>query len=109
MNILRRDFTNHLNIDNNLKIILVVLFCLVLIPLRGFSGNIIDTTDYSYWRKLALTSEMYGAMKNSAITIANKGDGETRDVMGANALAYILDPANKSNYINAIKNKFEIR
>ncbi|MFC1761054.1 hypothetical protein ACFL6U_03130 [Planctomycetota bacterium] len=48
-------------------------------------------------------------MKTSAITIANQGGRETRDVMGANALAYILDPANKSNYINAIKNKFETR
>ena len=91
------------------KLVLVVIFCLTLIPQRGFSGNIIDTTDYSYWRKLALTSEMYGAMKTSAITRANQGDGETRDVMGANALAYILDPANKSKYINAIKNKFETR
>ncbi|MFC1766117.1 hypothetical protein ACFL6U_29075 [Planctomycetota bacterium] len=91
------------------KLVLAILFCLALIPQRGFSGNIIDTNDYSYWRKLALTSQTYGAMKTSAITIANKGDGETRDVMGANALAYILDPENKSNYINAIKKKFETR
>ncbi|MFB9054213.1 hypothetical protein ACFFVB_14080 [Formosa undariae] len=91
------------------KLVLIVLFCFVLIPLKGISGNIIDTTDYSYWRTLAKTSKMFGAMKMSAIAIANKGDGETRDVMGANALAYILDPANKDKYINGIKNKFETR
>ncbi|TWU37898.1 hypothetical protein Q31b_46870 [Novipirellula aureliae] len=85
-------------------------FIYLILPLpHGFAGTIIDTADYPYWRKLALTSEMYGAMKNSAITIANRGDGETRDVMGANALAYILDPANKSKYIDAIKKKFETR
>lgn len=91
------------------KLVSIVFFCFTLIPLQGFSGNIIDTTDYPYWRKLANTSNMFGAMKTSAITIANLGDGNTRDVMGANALAYILDPANKSKYINAIKNKFETR
>ena len=91
------------------KLVLGVVFCLALIPLQCFSGNIVNTTDYSYWRKLAHTSEIYGAMKTSAITLANKGDGETREVMGGNALAYILDPANKNKYINAIKNKFETR
>ena len=87
----------------------LILFAIFFHAQYCFCGHIIDTTDYSYWRKLALTSEMYGAMKTSAITIANQGDGETRDVMGANALAYILAPANKSKYINAIKNKFETR
>ncbi|ALJ05410.1 hypothetical protein APS56_09890 [Pseudalgibacter alginicilyticus] len=80
-----------------------------MIPFQGFSGNIIDTTDYSYWRQLAKTSEMFRAMKANAITVANQGDGETRDVLGANALAYILDSANKSKYIHAIKSKFETR
>ncbi|CAH8284110.1 hypothetical protein EV196_103320 [Mariniflexile fucanivorans] len=91
------------------KLVLVIIFCIALMPLQGLSGNIIDTTDYSYWRKLANTSKMFGAMKTSAMTVANQGDGETRDVMGSNALAYILDPSNKSKYINAIKNKFETR
>jgi len=90
------------------KLVLVVLFCLTLIPQQGFSGNIIDTADYSYWRKLALTSEIYGAMKTSAIETAKK-EGNSRDVLGANALAYILDPANKAIYIKNIQNKFEIR
>ncbi|ALJ05408.1 hypothetical protein APS56_09880 [Pseudalgibacter alginicilyticus] len=81
----------------------------MFLPLQGFSGNIIDTTDYSYWRKLASTSKMYRAMKTSAINLANKRGGETREVMGANALAYVLDPANKNQYINAIKKKFETR
>jgi len=96
-------------IHSNSKMVLVLLFCLVLIPLQSFSGNIIDTADYEYWRKLAETSKQFGAMKTSAISIANQADGETRDVMGANALAYILDPENKSQYIRAIKNKFETR
>lgn len=95
--------------NTHYKLVLAILFCFALVPLKGFSGNIIDTTDFSYWRKLALTSKMYGAMKISAISIANRGDGETRDIMGANALAYILDPENKSKYINAIKSKFETR
>ncbi len=93
----------------NFKPFLVILFCLALIPLHGVTGNIIDTTDYSYWRKLAKISKMFETMKTSAISIVNQGDGETRDVTGANALAYILDPANKSKYISAIKNKFETR
>ncbi|MFY0715266.1 hypothetical protein J1D01_16510 [Seonamhaeicola sp. NFXS20] len=87
----------------------MTIFFLALIPFQGLSGNIIDTTDYAYWRKLAKTSNMYSAMKASAISIANQNDGETRDVMGANALAYILDPANKIRYVNAIKKKFETR
>lgn len=91
------------------KITIVVFVCVLLIPRQGFSGNIIDTTDYAYWRKLAKTSQMFRAMKANALATANQGDGETRDVMGANALAYILDPANKTQYVNAIKKKFETR
>ena len=99
-----------MNIINvHFKSVLVIVFILAFVPFQGFSGNIIDSTDYSYWRKLAKTSKMYGAMKTSAISIANQGDGETRDVMGANALAYILDPANKAHYLKAIKAKFETR
>lgn len=91
------------------KLVLIVFFCTVFMPLQGYAGNIVDTSDYAYWRKLATTSKMFGDMRTSAISIANLGDGETRDVMGANALAYILDPANKAKYISAIKNKFETR
>ncbi|MDN3666965.1 hypothetical protein QWY92_16335 [Algibacter miyuki] len=91
------------------RLVLIILFCTVFMPHQGYSGNIIDTADYDYWRNLATTSKMFAAMKTSAITIASEGDGETRDVLGANALAYILDPENKSQYINAIKDKFETR
>ena len=90
------------------KIVLVVIFCLALLPLQGFSGNIIDTTDYSYWRKLAINSEMFGAMRASALETATK-EGASRDVFGANALAYILAPDNKATYITNIQNKFETR
>jgi hypothetical protein len=94
-------------ITNNFsKLVLVVLFCFALIPLQSFSGNIIDTTDYTYWRELATTSEMFGAMKTSAIETAKKGD-TPRDVLGANALAYILDPANKNLYVKAIQKEIE--
>ncbi len=92
-----------------LRIIIALIISIVISQQESKAGNIIDATDYSYWRNLAQTSKMYGAMKISAVKIANQGDGETRDVMGANALAYILDPINKRNYINAIKNKFETR
>ncbi|MDF7808667.1 hypothetical protein P4E94_14550 [Pontiellaceae bacterium B12219] len=95
--------------DSHYRCVLAIIGGLVFMPLSGFSGNIIDTADYPYWRELADTSEQFGAMKASAIAIANQGDGETRDVMGANALAYILDPENKSRYVAAIKNKFETR
>ena len=95
--------------NSSTKLIYVTIFFLVLIPFQGFSGNIIDTTDYAYWRKLAKTSNLYGAMKTSAISIANQNKDKTRDVLGANALAYILDPANKTQYVNAIKHKFETR
>ncbi|WP_297089329.1 hypothetical protein [uncultured Draconibacterium sp.] len=98
-----------MRITNNFsKIVLVVVICLAINPIKGFSGNIIDTTDYAYWRQLASSSEMYGAMKSSAIKNA-KPDGTPRDVFGANALAYILDPTNKSKYIAHIQNKFETR
>jgi hypothetical protein len=91
------------------NIVLGVLFGLALLPVRGFSGNIVNTADYAYWRQLADTSEQFGAMKTSAIAIANQGDGETREVMGANALAIILNPKNKNQYVSAITNKFETR
>ncbi|MDE3740920.1 hypothetical protein [Maribacter polysaccharolyticus] len=90
------------------RLVLGVFFILSLIPFQGFSGNIIDTTDYAYWRKLARTSEMFGAMKTSALETAKKA-GSSRDVLGANALAYILDPENKATYIANIQNKFETR
>lgn len=86
----------------------VIIVGLTISPQKSKAGNIIDTTDYSYWRKLATTSEMFGAMKTSAIATAKK-EGNSRDVLGANALAYILDPDNKATYIANIQNKFEIR
>ncbi len=70
------------------------------------SGNIINSADYAYWRNLAETSPMYAAMKASALS--NNGT-ETADVMGANALAYILDPENRSKYVANIKDKFDNR
>ncbi|MEP3836426.1 MAG: hypothetical protein ABJM36_02210 [Algibacter sp.] len=95
--------------NGHTKLVLIVFLCTAFIPQQGYCGNIIDTNDYAYWRKLASTSKLFGAMKANAIYTANLGDGETRDVMGANALAYILDPANKDKYISAITSKFETR
>ncbi len=92
----------------NLLLVLLVIFCLAISLQKSMAGNIIDTTDYSYWRKLASTSEMFGAMKTSALETAKK-EGSSRDVLGANALAYILDPDNKATYIANIQNKFETR
>lgn len=94
--------------NNHHKLVLIILFCLTLLPQRSFSQNIIDTADYTYWRKLANTSKMFAAMKTSAIETAKK-EGESRDVFGANALAYILDPNNKAKYISNIQFKFETR
>ena len=71
------------------------LFCLLLPIQYAVAGNIIDTSDYSYWRQLASSSHFYTAMKVDAIHTANNGS-ETRDVMGGCALAYILDPENKA-------------
>ena len=83
-----------------------IVFVLVALSLfqHGLAGNIVDTNDYSYWRELATTSAMFGAMKTDAL---NNTDGSVRDVMGSNALAYILDPENKCKYVNAIKKEFE--
>ncbi len=112
--IVKKEFTNHCDTDkmkitsSYLKLVLVVFICFAINPIQGFSGNIIDTTDYAYWRQLACTSEMFGAMKSSAIETA-RAEGTPRDVLGANALAYILDPDNKTTYIANIQNKFETR
>ena len=70
------------------------------------TGHIINIADYPYWRALSDTSAMFFAMKADAL--ANNGQ-ETSDVMGANALAYILDPENKATYIANIQDKFETR
>ncbi|WP_027473768.1 hypothetical protein [Saccharicrinis fermentans] len=69
-------------------------------------GHIVDTTDYAYWRELANKSPLFAAMKASAL---HNTSTETCDVMGANALAYILDPANKTRYIDQIRNKLDTR
>ena len=84
------------------------LIVLLLSVQYGIAGNIINTADYPYWRELASNSSFFSAMKSSAISTANNGT-ETRDVMGGNALAYILDSDNKANYIANIKEKFDTR
>ncbi|UXX81054.1 hypothetical protein N7E81_08070 [Reichenbachiella carrageenanivorans] len=87
----------------------VVAFLVMLSSIQySIGGNIIDTNDYAYWRQLAVSSPMFAAMKTSALSIAIE-DGETRDVMGGNALAYILDPGNKADYIANIQHKFVTR
>lgn len=94
--------------ESQVKKFLTSLFCLLLPIQYAVAGNIIDTSDYTYWRKLASSSPFYAAMKESAIHAANNG-GQTSDVMGGCALAYILDPENKAIYISPIRNKFESR
>ncbi|MGQ1945750.1 hypothetical protein ACT3CD_01445 [Geofilum sp. OHC36d9] len=69
-------------------------------------GNIINTADYPYWRALADTSALFAAMKEDAL---NNDGTETRDVMGANALLYVLDPQNRAAYIANIYDQFESR
>lgn len=91
-----------------MKLFFAILICFAFSLQQGLAGNIINTADYSYWRKLSTTSEMFGAMKTNAIEIAKK-DGASRDVFGAGALAYILDSDNKATYIANIQNKFETR
>ncbi|MEP4746012.1 MAG: hypothetical protein ABJX94_14995, partial [Flavobacteriaceae bacterium] len=87
---------------------LVVIFCFAVSIQKSKAGNIIDTADYAYWRKLANTSKLFRAMKANAIETAKTGS-LSRDVFGANALAYILDSENKTTYITNIQNKFETR
>lgn len=89
-----------------MKIIItsLVFGLLVLsLPQKGIAGNIVSQEDYAYWRTLASSSAMFGAMREDAIKTAIEGSPEIRDVMGTNALAYILDPANKNKYLNSIK------
>ena len=96
----------HLASSTSINVFWVSFFYLLLPLQYGFAGNIIDTNDYSYWRELASHSEMYQEMKVSAVYNANTR-GRTLDIMGANALAYILDPANQPIYVNNIKKGFE--
>ena len=84
------------------------MLCFAVSIQKSKAGNIINTDDYPYWRKLATTSKLYRAMKANAIK-TTKTASLSRDVFGANALAYILDPKNKTTYITNIKNKFETR
>ncbi|UXP33620.1 hypothetical protein N6H18_06590 [Reichenbachiella agarivorans] len=93
---------------NGIKILILFLFVILLSIQSGTAGNIINTADYPYWRQLAADSPFFAEMKASAIHTANNGI-ETRDVMGGCALAYILDPENKTVYIDKIKAKFETR
>ena len=82
------------------------MFCGLLalsLPRSGAAGNIVNPDDYAYWETLASHSAMFGAMKTDAIATANAGSIEVRDVMGTNALAYILDPGNKNKYVVNIK------
>ena len=85
----------------SMKIVITLVFCGLLIlslPRQAVAGNIVSPDDYDYWRTLADSSAMFGAMRADAIATANEGSGEMRDVMGANALAYILDATNKNKY-----------
>jgi hypothetical protein len=90
------------------KFLIASILTLLLPAHYSIAGNIINTADYPYWRQLSSSSSFFASMKVSAINTANFGS-ETRDVMGANALAYILDPENKANYISHIQSKFETR
>ena len=92
-----------------IRIFFAISIFVLLLPAKSIkAGNIINTGDYPYWRQLASNSPFFANMKASAIKTANTGT-ETRDVMGGCALAYILDPENKSKYIENIKAKFETR
>ena len=91
----------------NVKIyISIIIFCAFSIQ-NGIAGNIIDTTDYSYWRELSGQLEMFRNMKKDALQTAKKENINTRDIMASNALAYILDPTHKNIYVNNIKNGIE--
>lgn len=85
----------------------VWFFCILFFAIDGFAGNIINTNDYPYWRTLSSHSELYGSMEASALRTAEKG-GRVRDVMGANALAIILNPADQNTYIKNICTAIEI-
>ncbi len=89
------------------KFIVAILFSGFFSFQGIIAGNIIDTTDYSYWRKLSKTSKMFGAMKISAIKTVKSDTIGSRDIMASNSLAYVLDPANRSLYVKNIKNGIE--
>lgn len=91
-----------------IKALVITLWVILSFTQNSTAGNIIDTNDYAYWRQLATSTPMFAAMKASALSLATE-DGETRDVMGGNALAYILDPDRKVDYIANIQSKFKTR
>ncbi len=90
-------------ITKHLIIISALLFCQA-----ASAGVLINTNDYEYWRQLAETDQFYMDMKKDAIRTAQDSHGYfmTKDVMGANSLAYILDPENKKKYVKNIKSCF---
>ncbi|MEQ9289448.1 MAG: redoxin domain-containing protein [Cyclobacteriaceae bacterium] len=59
-----------MKIVNTRTFFLFALFCLALIPLRAFSGNIIDAADYFNWRKLAINPEK----PDMALTITQRNE-----------------------------------
>ena len=102
---LQDQFLERNEMKNMTTVITSVFFGLLILslPKQGVAGNIVDPDDYEYWRSLADSSAMFGAMKADAIATANEHGSEMRDVMGANALAYILDPQNKNKYVANIR------
>ncbi len=87
----------------------LLLLPLLLLNLVATAQNMINPADYHYWRELAFTNELYVTMKADAIRTAQASTptSPTRDAMGANALAYILDPENKNLYVENIKASFD--
>lgn len=86
-----------------------LLLPLLLFTMAASAQNMINPDDYPYWRELAQVNKLYGGMKEDAIRTAQASTptSATRDAMGANALAYILDPDNKETYINNFKASYE--
>lgn len=59
-----------MKIVNTRTFLLFALFCLALIPLRTFSGKIIDAADYFNWRKLVMSPEK----PDMALTITQRNE-----------------------------------
>ncbi len=89
------------------------LFTLLLVLLFSqslYAKRIINVDDYPYWRELSQSDPFYADMSSDAIRLANRENlerAQSSEVLGANALAYILDSENKDIYVKNIEKFFK--
>jgi hypothetical protein len=90
----------------NVNVFFFTVFIVIILSTKSFAGNLINLADYEYWRDLTTSPSIFKSMKHDAL---NNQSDTSLDVLGASALAYILDGKNKNQYITAIKKELDHR